>query len=225
MFDIRRGVTLASLLVAFCFLAHGAPAQDEIRIVGESTCATCTIRTTEVTVVTSPPDIGLTPLDKLAMADDGTVWLVPFALYHRVFRYLPDGTQDLRIVEQGQGPREFMRIERIETGPEDNLYVFGNGKLNRYTTSGEYIDTRRFPPQILDLGFFPDGSSIINATLYSRDRAGYVFHSFAPDGEIVRSFGPETLGYEFAPTETRRLLAVTDAGAFWAAPSTALSVA
>ena len=53
------------------------------------------------------------------MADDGTVWLVPFALYHRVFRYLPDGTQDLRIVEQGQGPREFMRIERIETGPED----------------------------------------------------------------------------------------------------------
>jgi len=221
-FGIRSGAILGSLL-AFCSLAVfgvRAAQEDTIRISGVPTCDSCAIEIEEVTKVVSLPDVGLTRRDKIALDDDGIVWLVPFAIPHLILRYLPDGSQDLRISERGQGPREFLRIERIETGPENIVYVFGDGKLNRYTSSGEFLDTRLFPRQLLHLGFFPDGSMIVNASLNTQDRAGHIFHSFDPEGEIHRSFGPiSPLGFERAPMDTRRRLAVSGADAFWAAPS------
>ncbi len=216
--SIGRGIAVGSLLTSALIAPAGAARQDEVVIAGGPACADCRIEADEVTLVESASDVGLTPLDKLALADDGTVWVVPFPLRHAVFRYLPEGTQDLRIDEQGQGPREFTRIERIETGPDHNLYAFGNRKFNRYSASGQYIDTHAFPPQILEFEFFPDGSMIANLTLYRADAMGHVFHSFDPDGNATGSFGPQSDGYEIDPVGTRRKLAVAGPRSFWAAP-------
>lgn len=238
-------MTLGVSLLALAPPSPGEGAQEVTTIRGEPVCGSCVVEATEVTVVSSPPDVGLTPLDSIALAADGTVWVAPYALQHAVLRYQPDGIQDLRIAERGQGPREFERIQRVATGPGGVLHVFGDQKHNRYSPSGEFLGTRRIPGlfrQVLDLAILPDGTLVLN----ENPLGGHVFHVVDPatdavnppgglvgsdpspmvragdavDGgsQIARSFGPRTDGYEFASDETRRRLAARDKSTFWAAP-------
>lgn len=212
------GVTLiGSLLVCLCLVSTGL-AQEEMVVRGEPTCSACVIEFTDVAVVRSPIDIGLTPMLMMALTSGGKAWVTPFTVPHIILRLAPDGTEEMRIGARGQGPQEFNRILWVETGPGDVLYVFGDGKLNRYAPDGKFLGTHRFPRQPLAVDTFEDGSMILNATVYTRDRAGYIFHWIGPDGEIRRSFGPETRGYEFAPIETRRRVTTAGTTTFWAAP-------
>lgn len=204
-------------MVIVCFATGSASAQDVRRITAEQACRSCSIEIEDVTLVTSPNDLGLTPRDRITVASDGTTWVVPFAMRHAILRYQPDGTQDLRIVGRGQGPREFLFIERIQTASRDGtLYVFGDAKLNRYTPAGEFIDTVPFPRQLLDVLIRPDGSLLLNATVRTQESVGCIFHLVGSDGRLHRSFGPETAGFEFDPTGTRRVLALAGGDAFWA---------
>lgn len=218
---IERCLLITALGV--CFLPAAASAQDVVSIDGAPTCPSCFIEMQEILVVTSPERVGLTPVDKLALAPDQAAWLSPFALPHALIRFTRSATPDVWIEEEGQGPREFQRIRRMAFAPDGTLYVFGDAKYNRYTPAGDYIDTHRPTAavirQVLDVVILPDGSIVLNGAAPSPEPDREIFHLIDPDGELVRSFGPMTRGFEFDPEETRHRLTPSDATAFWAAAS------
>ena len=93
----------------------------------------------------------------------------------------------------GQGPGEYGMVRAIVSDAADSLYVF-DGRNLRMTVLGPSRELARTvalpafehdtPPVLL-----PDGSWILNTSIYSADLVGYPLHRMTAEGRIVRSFG------------------------------------
>lgn len=79
----------------------------------------------------------------LALDESGSVWLAD-EVNHRLLRVSPDG-QTETIGREGSGPGEFQRPRGIAVGDAVEVYDYQNGRVQRLSRSGEYLETYPAP--------------------------------------------------------------------------------
>ncbi len=102
--------------------------------------------------------------------------------------YDHEGRYVREVGSQGSGPGEFLRPDKAVVAADGTLYVYGDGRVNVYSPSGESIDTWQFPRPS-----FGSSSPIVltsDGTLYLHDRLrGSGGLADRRDG--MRALGPE----------------------------------
>ncbi len=156
--------------------------------------------------------------------DSARVVFVPGQAAHALVVANVDGSRWTRVGREGQGPGEYSYI-RWTVPDRSRLHVF-DGMAMRRTVLGADFEVLHTNPLYLNLAggaaVLGDSTYIVNGSIPTSDRVGYVLHHFGPEGEVLRSFDESPEGYGTAAagiTRYRSVLAPGD-GTLWAAHRT-----
>ena len=201
--DMRRFVTGGvGLVLSLLASTPGAVAQEEV-VIPDDPNPPCTIEfipagpelsrgpegLLEDTWPSGLPVVEPLPGRRIAMAE---VFANGIGVSDRFFVASRDGSGGHWVGRRGEGPGEYRFVRLVE--PEgERLHVFDPMRMLRTvldaTTFGVVHTNHLEPLQFGADGLVLDDSTyVINGTMYSRDRAGYVLHLFNGEGEVVRSF-------------------------------------
>ncbi len=132
---------------------------------------------------------------------------------------LPGG----RVVgRRGDGPGEYRFIRWVRVFDEE-FFVFDLETLRLTVLDGsgfDVISTGTLPPGKLesDVVLLTDSTFVLNATMYTPERVGYVLHAVDREGSVLSSFDEVAFGVPDAPSHLRWLVAARHGRGVWAVP-------
>ncbi len=119
----------------------------------------------------------------------------------------------------GSGPGEFT-VPRFIVQKADSIAVSDlTGRMALFDPEGRFVRQLTYSTPHANQALFLRGDTLVAAAdIASRDRSGLPLHLFAPNGDIVRSFGSEdrSVDPEFQRSRMRFLTAESDSS-FWVA--------
>jgi len=140
----------------------------------------------------------------IAVGNDGTVYVAD-ARSKRVLVLEREGDTVRTIGRPGEGPGELARPSAVAAG-DAGIVVFdaGNSRIERFSTDGEYLDSRPAPPQALaaTVSLLGDGSLVVG----SMGADSSLVLAFDPSGQRERAFGQpivEPTMFDFASMKAR----------------------
>lgn len=157
--------------------------------------------------------------------EDGRLAVVFTNVDHEFTVFSADGAEWARVGRRGEAPGEYEWIKWLEAAG-GNLHVFDPFQ-RRITVLGrdfEVVRDFQFRGQatLLDAAVLADSLYVINAWIPTRERAGFVLHTFGPEGRLIASFDEMTEAHPLGTHEDQMgILRVLEAssrdGLFWAA--------
>jgi len=211
-------LTCRLLLVSVLFSSVG---MSSAPLEAQAPCQECRIELRPETRIGASDDpFGLASGDggRVAIADDGSVWVSPMLAPHTLAKYDAAGNLAHFVDRKGRGPGEYQYILGIAISGQGQLAVMSSDRLSEHELSaGAYLQSKAIPIQGMDFLPLANSSVVVNGSSYLSDRAGYTLHLVDPSGEITHSFGYVTRGVELDPEGTTLVLAPAPEDAFWAA--------
>ena len=186
----------------------------------EPTCAECRIVLTPVVSLgdsVGPGVIG--GLSTIAQLQDGRYVLSYHQLDDELLVFSRDGRYLQSVGRRGRGPGEFEFIHWVRA-QGDKIYVF-DPHLRRqtvYSLDFHVIRTSPFEGEALaDVEVVDDSTVVMNARIWSRERAGFLLHAFDRAGNVRVSFDEDSAGMQYdVPVEVYlRRLAKSSSGGIW----------
>ena len=135
-----------------------------------------------------------------------------------------DGSRWERVGRDGQGPGEYSHIRWV-VPHEGSLHVF-DAVARRRTVLDASFEILHTNPLYLDpaggAAILEDSTYVVNGSIPTSNRVGYVLHHFGPGGEVIRSFDESPDGYGTPGAGITRYRSVSAAGdgTLWAAHRT-----
>lgn len=237
-----RSRLLATVLKAFLLASLGplatsagaaaAQVDGRVRNLEREDCRGCEIRLTPLVTlgdVEGPGAIGIPyVIDKTAT---GEYLVASHPVRTEVQVFGPDGVARPPIGGVGDGPGEFRFIRWIEAlGDQVHIFDPQSQRWTILTSDLEVVETRRLlvPLRYALADILPtsDSTFMMNATLNSPERVGFVLHSFRPDGTVAVSMAEDPLGFQPNVPESvwMRQLANARRGGVWASFTTAFRI-
>lgn len=139
-----------------------------------------------------------------------------------------DGSNWERVGRSGRGPGEYRYIRWV-VARDGHLHVFDAAGMRRTVLDGG-LDVIHTNPLYLNLAgsavVLPDLTYIVNGSIPTPDRVGYVLHHFGSDGKVVRSFdeSPDGYGTPDAGITRYRSLVLAENNTLWSAHRTRYQV-
>ena len=101
----------------------------------------------------------------VAFGDDGLVYVADGYCNARVVVYDPSGRKVREWGRAGTGPGEFNLPHGIAVSPEGEVYVADreNGRVQWFSTEGEYLGEWQYGGRVLSVAFSPDGELYLSA--------------------------------------------------------------
>jgi hypothetical protein len=179
-------------VLALMMVASAVGAQPSRQVTHVAACSRCSIKVERILTLGSDSDpIGVAPGmpvvqnskgQYVAVGDD----FVSFVLYS------PAGKLTAKIGRKGEGPAEFIRIEKLRVGKGDSILVTDiRQRLSVFSPEGRFVRSIRLPASAAGGVILDDGRVVVAKQIRTAERMGFSYHLLDRDGTIIRSFGPE----------------------------------
>lgn len=136
----------------------------------------------------------------------------------RLYVFDRNGKLLKRVGPRGEGPGELLSVRVIAIAPGDTLHVYDDvlGRHSVFDQDYRYIRSTVSPRGLSSAVFFPDGTSIIAASVNDPGRIGLLYHRFHKNGNYLNSFGDsnQVLSPSRPSLEVRRM-GFSHGGGFW----------
>lgn len=217
-------MVLTSALVGITLLAsqvRAAPAT--ITIPEEVSCKECRLELRRIVTLGSVTD-SISPAPGAEIIQDrfGRYFVSPMDVPGAIGVYANGGALVTTIGSQGQGPHQFSGWMRIAIR-DDSLRVYdsGNAREAGYSRSLRLAYTKPLPEgnHYLRMG----NDLLVQGSIRTPERAGFLFHLFGNDGGIRRSFGETTMRPDVPELSVRYIQRIND-HEFWAAHNTQYTI-
>lgn len=171
----------------------------------------------------SPQTLGVTISEGLgpmsvAVDSKGGIWVAAHTNF-QVYKLSPTFQLEVRLDSFGRRPGELAGPVAVAVDLKDNVYVLDRSRrVQKFSSSGEYISKYEFPPAALGELSAPIGVvADAGGNLYVADDANFRVQKFAPDGTPLLAFGAFGHGPgEFNGVES---LTIDSDGNLWAVDS------
>lgn len=208
---LKAVVVISSVSLTSCDSDRRTDAEQDMLQSSE----TGAIEIRPVNFVPSPDSVGFGGLDfnRISLSSDGTVWVSPWVAPFALLRV--GGNEVRSLTRRGQGPREFVRIGVLESGPNDTLHVLGFDKISLFAPNGDFVRTSPVP--VLaghGMTVLSDGSYVI---LGSGRGASLPIHVISADGVELRTLAPPESLRNTGRGGPTTIAASSEPGAFWVA--------
>src|SRR5690606_19510004 len=209
---------LCLLIGAFAATVH---AQESV--LKGPTCEACTISVTHV-VTLGDNDRGLVGPQFVGLRDArGRYWISHPQSGDEVVVFDARGRYVHTFGRAGEGPGEFRRIRQMALGGDD-VYLF-DPRLARATVVSPDFELKRTVKVVGDpqnVEVLPSGKMVINTSVPTRERAGFMLHLLDTEGEIERSFAEvdSVFRLDYGLVGRRQLAMASEPGQVWVLPAT-----
>lgn len=219
-------------MIAASILAAAPGQAQSVVIPPEASCARCTLTLTLGPRLGDSSGAAILDAEPSSVARDraGRFFLVLFSaargtvlVFDSSGRYLTD------IGRKGSGPGEFSMARHVVIAPGDSIVVadFLSRRVSFFDLSLRFV--RSFPSVSLGraagIEVLRDGSLAANTNITTRQAVGYPLHLHSAEGAVLRSFGADAPAFRVdRPLISRRRLARSRSGGFWAAHATRYTI-
>ena len=212
---VSRAIGALAVLTAHTFLAApGAARAQEITILVEDLCETCSIEITPDVVLGTDGESVIGMAWDIQRLSDGrfTVAFQNIAAWAEFTIFSADGSAFRRVGREGEGPGEYGHVVWVREHGEE-LYIFDSQRRRMTVLDSDFEAVRTAPVGCIDCNGFdmamlPDGRVALNYFMPGGSReeafsadAGYALHILGPDGQTLHSMDEIPTKSLLTPTE------------------------